>query len=572
MTKNFCLSLLLSLASCAIENDIPYPSVSGSITDIRVEGQRAAEGASDDAAVIDASAKTVTLCVNDSVDVSNLKLTRLVVNPADAEVLVDSSLCANAAKFPFAGFSSLDSLPMSANTRLDFTDPVDFTLKIYQEHVWRVTVRQIIDRQIDADGMIDYSIDESDNRVIIYVNKSKDLKNISITSLALGGKYGTVTPDPATVKDFTSPQKFMVQYAWSKPNEGTIWTVFVRLTDGDGGDKPSTGSLSVNAWSKRALVEGKATSTDCSFEYTPQGGSSWSKVAAKTNGTKASATIEGLRPATAYQCRLVDASGNVLGESTFTTEEATALYNGNFDEWYERANNNIIGTKTWFACSKEYAEQNGNSFWDTSNPGTTTGSGAVANINPTQGNSSVVHTQGGKSAQLKSQYRVRFAAASLYTGSFKELVGISGAKIDFGRPFASRPTALHGFFRYDPATVGYVGDNQPAGTLTKGDPDVCTIYIALSKKIFTVDNTDISTFIKFREDNDIIAYGEVPVRECVSTNGKWKEFTIALEYKTQEKPDDMYLILVASASKYGDYFTGGDGSILYVDDFELIYD
>lgn len=183
-----------------------------------------------------------------------------------------------------------------------------------------------------------------------------------------------------------------------------------------------------------------------------------------------------------------------------------------------------------------------------------------------------MHTQGGKSAELKSQFKVKFAAASLYTGSFGELVGMNGAKINFGQLFTSRPTALHGFFQYAPATVGYVGDNQPTGTIAKGDLDVCSIYIALAKKSYTVDNTKAETFIQFKTDNNIIAYGELPLKECVSTNGAWKEFTIDLEYKTLEKPNDMYLIVVASASKYGDYFTGGDGSILYVDDFELIYD
>ena len=34
------------------------------------------------------------------------------------------------------------------------------------------------------------------------------------------------------------------------------------------------------------------------------------------------------------------------------------------------------------------------------------------NINPTQGSSAVVHTSGGKSAELKSQFKVKFAAAS----------------------------------------------------------------------------------------------------------------------------------------------------------------
>jgi hypothetical protein len=543
-TCRFCLFVFFVLASCAIENDIPYPIVNAGITDIRVEGQRPAEGSSDDAALIDASAKTILLYVNDSVDISRLKLTRLVVNPRDAQVLVDSALCANPNKFPFAGFASLDSIPMSSNTRVDFTKPVNFTIKTYQDYVWQVKVKQIIDRKVEAKGMIDYSIDELDNRVIIYVGKGENLKNISITSLALGGAYGEVTPNPTTVKDFTSPQKFLVQYPWSEPNKGTIWTVYVRLTDEEGGSQPSAGDLSVNAWSKYAFVEGKATEA---------------KVSAKADGSKVSAKIEGLQPATAYQCRLVDASGSVLGESTFTTETATPLYNGNFDLWHQDG-------KTW------YAGEAGHSFWDTSNPGTTTGLGAVVNINPTQGNSTVVHTPGGKSAELKSQFKVKFAAASLYTGSFGSLVGMNGAKIKFGRSFASRPFALHGFFQYAPVAVTHIGDNQPAGTLSKGDMDVCSIYIALAKESYTVDNTKAETFIQFKTDNNIIAYGELPLKECVSTNGTWKEFTIDLEYKTLEKPNDMYLIVVASASKYGDYFTGGDGSILYVDDFELIYD
>ena len=266
-TCRFCLFVFFVLASCSIENDIPYPIVNAGITDIRVEGQRPAEGSSDDAALIDASAKTILLYVNDSVDISRLKLTRLVVNPRDAQVLVDSALCANPNKFPFAGFASLDSIPMSSNTRVDFTKPVNFTIKTYQDYVWQVKVKQIIDRKVEAKGMIDYSIDELDNRVIIYVGKGENLKNISITSLALGGAYGEVTPNPTTVKDFTSPQKFLVQYPWSEPNKGTIWTVYVRLTDEEGGSQPSAGDLSVNAWSKYAFVEGKATEANCSFEY-----------------------------------------------------------------------------------------------------------------------------------------------------------------------------------------------------------------------------------------------------------------------------------------------------------------
>ena len=562
---NLCLLLVLLVASCAIENDIPYPVVNGSITDIRVEGQRPPDGSSDTSAIIDAASKTVTLYVNDAVNISKLKITRLVVNPKDAEILIDSALCDNPDKFPFSGFASLDSIPMSSNTRVDFTNPVNFTIKTYQEYIWQVKVLQIIDRNIDVEGLIDYSIDENGEDASIltlYVNKEgHDLKNINITALDLGGSNGKVIPDPTTIKDFTSPQEFVVQSSWGELRR---WIVYVRLIDDeDGSSTPSTGDLTVNAWSKHVFLEGKTTDSSCSFEYVEQGGSSWKKVSATVSGETASAKIEGLKPATSYQCRLVNASGNVLGESTFTTESATELYNGSFDDWYK-------SDKTWYPVVQ--ADFSKGSFWDTSNPGTTQGAGAIVNINPTQGNSSVVHTNGGKSAELRSQYVVKFAAASLYSGSFGGLVGLNGAKINFGQPFDSRPTSLHGFFQYAPANVSQVGKDQPSGTVSKGDPDVCSIYIALSKKVLTIDNTDLNTFIQYKTDPNVIAYGELPISQCVSTNGSWKEFTIDLEYKTQEKPSDMYIIVVASASKYGDYFTGGDGSVLYLDDFELIYD
>lgn len=100
---------------------------------------------------------------------------------------------------------------------------------------------------------------------------------------------------------------------------------------------------------------------------------------------------------------------------------------------------------------------------------------------------------------------------------------------------------------------------------------MCSIYIALSDADtpYTV-NTREGTFVNFQTDPNIIAYGELPTTDCVTTSD-WKEFTIDLKYRDlTRKPK--YIIVVASASKYGDYFTGSTGSLMYVDDFELIYD
>lgn len=309
------------------------------------------------------------------------------------------------------------------------------------------------------------------------------------------------------------------------------------------------------------------------IEYKKASASEWTSVAATVNGTDAyKATLTGLTAETAYQYRMAYRDGDTNFESeakSFTTEAATALINGNMDDWYKSG-------KTWYACSESYFSANGSSFWDSSNPGTTTGAGALVNKNPTQGNATTVHSAGGKSAELKSQYASafgigKFAAASLYTGKFNKLQGADGAVIDFGQPFTARPTQLHGYFQYTSAKINYVGKDTPASAniVKNQTDDICSIYIALTTEAKTVDNTVVGTFVNWETDPAVVAYGELPASDCVTTNG-WKEFTIDLKYHNlTTKPT--HIIIVCSSSKYGDYFTGGDGSIMYVDDLSLVY-
>lgn len=169
-----------------------------------------------------------------------------------------------------------------------------------------------------------------------------------------------------------------------------------------------------------------------------------------------------------------------------------------------------------------------------------------------------------------------FAAASLYTGSFGGAKMDMSATINFGRSFTSRPIALHGYYQYSPANVDAVGDNLPAdATVSEGNPDQCAIYVALTKKTYTINNKQEDTFIDFEGDENIIAYGTIE-GDYVKTNGAangYTEFTIPLQYKeSQFGAIPTHIIIVCSASKYGDYFTGGEGSTLYVDDFSLVYE
>lgn len=335
------------------------------------------------------------------------------------------------------------------------------------------------------------------------------------------------------------------------------------------------GAEAANAWSNFAYLEGSILSSSeeldpasMHFEYKKADAEEWQTISANYNSgnQKFTATLTGLAPATQYTYRLAyEKSGNTYAseEVTFTTETTTELHNGNLDAWSQSGS-------TWYPGSSSEAG-NTTCFWNTSNPGTSQGMGAIGGaVNPTQGVTSPVHTPGGKAAELKSTEKLSvFAAASLYTGSFLGLDGMS-ANMEFGKPFTSRPSALHGFYKYTPAVINKV-DRTPDGvSIIKGETmDQCAIFIALATKSFQFNNKKEEEYIDYANDPAIIAYGELPSGAATSGDN-YTEFTIPLIYKSlTEKPT--HIIIVCSASKYGDYMTGGVGSTMYVDDLELLY-
>lgn len=321
-----------------------------------------------------------------------------------------------------------------------------------------------------------------------------------------------------------------------------------------------------NAWSNFAMLSASVTAkteafenTGLTFQWRKSGDTEWTEVAnadliidEKDNVT---ATLKGLTPQTTYEYRLryVKGDDEVLAEPvSFTTESQTALYNGGFESW-------------WMDGKVAYANEQGTSYWDTSNQGAASFGGS----NTTQ-ETSIIHG-GSSSAKLESKYIViKFAAASLYTGTFGHLIGTNGAELNWGVPFTSRPTALKGYMRYTPATINRVGKDLPANTPGKGSPDQCGMYCALLSESLVVDNTDMTTFPNWETDPRVIAYGSLPDAQNVDSNGEWKEVNIPLVYHNLNKKPT-HILVVFSASKYGDYFHGGEGSLLYVDDFSLEY-
>lgn len=386
---------------------------------------------------------------------------------------------------------------------------------------------------------------------------------------------------------------FILNYQMGDTNKGDFtvtvdpttnsysYTFYINMTP----LKVSAKYETVNAWATFAYLEasnveadGEVNPTTVKFNYRKKGEQEWQEIAATESEGTYTARPTGLEDNTTYEyCLSVDGILANMG-TEFTTEEATELYNGSFDNW-------AYGTgdykNTWFADVAQaldeftYVADFNKSFWDSGNIGTSTGMAAMLGAkNPTSPEETTVHTSGKKAAKLASTYVViQFAAGNIYTGNYQEtIMNPMGARINWGQPFSSRPTALQGWIQYTPGKVNKGKDeNLPSdATLHLGDTDQNAIYIALSDKgsQYEIKNGE-KQFIDFDNDPNIIAYGELPQAECVKTDG-WKQVNIPLVYRSLDRKPT-HIIIVFSASKYGDYFVGSDSSVMYLDDFELVY-
>ena len=537
------------LTSCAIENDIPYPIIEASIESMTVEGQRGADQNTFTAATINKSARTVTLYVNDGVDISHLQILSLKTTTGAELVVDDPNVCEDYSKFPTSGFASLDSIPLSSNTHVNFSQPVTFTLRTYQDYQWKVTVNQIIQRDIEIDGMTDYVIDTTTRTVIIYVDPETDRTNLNVKKLNLGGEYGRVSPDPTLQKDYSKPSTFNVSCSWEEYSYE--WTVYVYPDSGES----SSSSTEAFAMTTRATVNGKIQSGKTPVvEYRKESETSWSTVPSanvNVSSNTFSATLTGLSASTTYKYR-INVDGSIGSEQSFTTATATPLENGSFDEWSSEAAANGTLWQPWSTSS----------FWDTGNRGATTI--ADSNSVPT----SETCNGSGKAASLETKWVVmKLASGNIFTGSYVRTDGTNGV-LSFGREFKSFPSKLRINYKYTSATIDKIGED--ALEYLKGRPDSCHIYIALAdwNQPLEIRTRPSERQLFDKNDSHVIAYAEYI---SGNSDSQYQQKDLVLNYRyTNRTPK--YILIVASASKYGDYFTGGVGSKLLVDNFELIYD
>ena len=215
---------------------------------------------------------------------------------------------------------------------------------------------------------------------------------------------------------------------------------------------------------------------------------------------------------------------------------------------------------SWYPYAKEAPA--GRRVWDSANKGL-----SLLGVNTTTPEYDHVAVAGkGKAAAKVVSRKVlwAFVAGNLFTGRFNKVVDFSGADMDFGVPFSGRPKSLSGYVHYIPKPVNYA--KEPYLGL-KGKPDGGRIEVILTDwpDLKHIDTTK-EPFVDADKDPHLIARA---VLDLDKDTGGYIPFEITFQYRNGLTP--RYAFIYVTPSRNGGSFTGGSGSVLYVDEFRFNY-
>ena len=533
------------LTGCIV-NDIPYPVVECRILGIEAEGLAGEP-------VIDNSARRVTLPLLETTDIESVLVTAVTLTEG-AE-------------------------PSTALVgRHDLRNPERVMLSLYQEYEWTIEAVQTIERSFTVEGQVGATVWNLSDRTARASVGYDDLSDVKITSLKLGpagisrmscagvGNFDETTDLSAAefryLRDFSDSNYHQVTVYCHGRSES--WVLYVDHTD-------ATVTFShIDGWVRTAWFYAEGLSgSQFGFRYRRAGDAEWSDVpqsALTVDGGAFSARVRGLEPDCQYEAVAV-ADDDESAVMTFSTQPELPLPNSGFEEWSQPGN-----------ILYPYLSE-ATAFWDTGNKGSATVNAVISeNSTDTRPGSS-----GRYSAALTSKFAGfgaigKFAAGNIFIGTYAQTVGTNG-KVNFGRRFTSRPVALRGWVKFENGKIDRIGDQPDDVTLTTDDYDQGSIYVTVgtwtAAEYGGTDESPVQVYTKKEERTlfdknakDVVAYGE---RLFTEPTGGWVQFEIPLEYRSTSIVPT-HLIIVCSASRWGDYFTGSTHNRMWVDDFELVWE
>lgn len=563
----FLCAAALATSSC-IENDIPYPVVELRITGIEGEGFSAPE--------IDLANRIVTLRLDEATDIRNVKITSTAF---DAEY--------RGPEEEKQAFLARMHASCETTGTFDLRTPLYVTLTLFQDYDWTICAEQHIERRFTVAGQMGAARFDERNRIATAkVVEGTDLTKLPVSALKLGPE-GITTYSPS-LEELTGSNFESVRFVDVTCHGRTEqWTL--RVTPSD----ENVVLRQADAWTRVIWLygEGNADTERMGFRYQKKGDTQWTEISStdENSPVKVSGGSFTLRltaePKTAYLVKAFCGDEETEAQEV-TTEEEMQLPNSNLETWSQPK-------APWLPYASDEAGNPVEPFWGSGNNGATVLSATdnlttpVADLHP--------GASGAYAAQLQSRFVVmKLAAGNLFTGEFAGIRSLSHGIVNFGRPFTLRPTALRLWVKYSPGQIKEKKDigNVPIGeTISVGDYDSGSIFIAVGTwtkeeygygkdraELFgtddcpvSIDTRDVKTFFN-PAGKDVIGYGvQYFTKEEEARWKEWTQLTIPIEYgKTDVRPT--HIMVVCSASRWGDYFTGSRDSRMWVDDIELLYD
>lgn len=515
----FVALLSMSLGSC-IKNDIPYPRIEQMILAISAEGESKE-------AYIDSLAFEVHVYLEETVDITKVRFNEYRISPDGV------------------------SDPDISKGEYDLSSKLFVTLSRFQDYTWEIIGVQDIERYFQVSGEVGQSIvDPAGHRVVVNMPEGTDLSRITLQRVKLGpAGITTMSPDlqPGII-DLSHPLRVEV----TAHGRTEIWTIYAQITES------IVSTTQVDAWSQVIWAYGNGPSEVANgFEYRKLSDTDWTPVPSEyvtqTQGAF-SCYIPHLEPLTDYAVRAV--SGENAGNEVIVKTDATAdIPDGDFDQWHQ--------TDPGMWCPWNAG---GSRFWDTGNSGSWT-----MRINLTTP-SDYTPDGSGLAARCETKFvglggvAGKLGSGSIFTGEYLRTDGTNGV-LGFGRPWTLRPTKLKGFMQYSAVDISHT---QKEFADLKGRPDSCHIYVALTDWTapYEIRTNPSKRNLFDKNASYIIAYGELTYS---GTQTSYQPFEIKLNYRSTSRVPS-YLQITCTASKYGDYFTGGSGSILFVDQFSFDWD
>ena len=506
-----CLAAMLS--GC-IKNNIPYPRIQANFVTLEASGQTGTTQ-------IDTVNRVATITLPEDANIYSVRISGYSLTPGAH--IVDN---------PFGN-------------PVDLSEPIYVYLELYQSYLWSITAVQNIERYFEVSGQMgETAIDVPGHRVVVYVRSGTDIKEISVIRAKLSSTAATMTPDLLEGGTFDGSKPFTITTDTYGHKE--VWTVYVQTVE------EAVTTVSVDAWTCVAWVQGQGEAgLDNGFEYRITGSEAWTKLPESQvthNGGAFTGCIMHLLPETSYEVRAYsnDNYGSIL---SFTTGKELQVPNSDFENWW-------LDKRVWCPWAED-----GEPYWGTGNQGAATV--GQSNTVPTDD----TPTGTGRAAKLETKWIVvKLAAGNIFTGTYIRTDGTNGV-LSFGRPFTERPVRVQGMYKYTGAIIDRAS-NEFKNLI--GQPDTCSVWAALidSDEPYEIRTNPNNRRLFDPDGPEVIAYGQLLNAETITS---YVPFDFELKYKSTSRVPK-YLIICASASKYGDYFTGGAGATMYIDDIKLVYD